>query len=184
MAIRSVIITPDSPLNREVERLIQEQFPENEQSTMDDLAYWLSLGISDYRGYLDGDQFVGFTFIICTEKMVFGLYLATDGKLHSKGYGSQIMNIVREIVKDRVFCFNIEALEASAENEEQRVRRLRFYERLNLRPTGYAVKYEVPFWVMSNRPEDFSPEELAKIQQLLFGDMAPEIVRIQQDPAE
>ena len=177
MELRSVIIAPGSPLNEDVARLLLEQFPAEEQLTVSDLQEWDEKGIADYRAYLDGEQFVGFTFIIRLEKLAYGMFLATDGRLQSKGYGSRIMDIVaREIVRDRVFCYCIEPLDETAENAEQRQRRLRFYERLGLKLSGYALDFSIPYWIMCNRLEDFDPQEMAKLLVLLFEDETPDII--------
>ena len=177
MELRSVIIAPGSPLNEDVARLLLEQFPAEERYAVSDLQEWVEMGIADYRAYLDGDQFVGFSFVIGLEKLAYGMFLATDEKLHSKGYGSRIMDIVaREIVRDRVFCYCIEPPDETAKNAEQRQRRLRFYERLGLKLSGYALDFIIPYWIMCNRPEDFDPQEMAKLLVLLFEDEAPGIV--------
>lgn len=78
----------------------------------------------------------------------FVLYLATNEQIRSQGYGSMILDEVKQMTGGKECVLHIEALDENAENYEQRIRRKHFYEKNGFHSTGYMykesdVEYEV-----------------------------------------
>lgn len=67
------------------------------------------------------------------------IYLAIDDALRGHGYGSQALNILHEFYAEKKFMVDIELPDHTAKNEEQRVKRKRFYTRAGYRET--EIKY-------------------------------------------
>lgn len=83
--------------------------------------------------YYDGDDFVGFTYSLEGEDLVFLCFLAVEARHHSKGYGGQIIEKVRQRAGERPLLLSIEPMdETDAANYDQRLRRLAFYKRNGL----------------------------------------------------
>jgi ribosomal protein S18 acetylase RimI-like enzyme len=57
------------------------------------------------------------------------LYLAVDGSLRGKGYGSRVLSQIKAEKPGQRTVLNIEPLDEKAPNAEQRRKRLAFYER-------------------------------------------------------
>lgn len=62
-----------------------------------------------------------------TEKMVFILHLAVSNEIHSKGYGSKILNHLKVLYRRKEIALNIEPVDEKAEKYGQRIRRVEFY---------------------------------------------------------
>ena len=76
------------------------------------------------------EVFIGFTYAICTDNLVYLLFLAVKESKQSQGYGSQILGQVREEAGERPCVLTIEPMdEEQVSNRSQRLKRLAFYER-------------------------------------------------------
>ena len=89
--------------------------------------------------------------------MAFVLYLAVNGEERGKGYGSQILDILKSAYVDKAIVLNIEPIDENAPNAEQRKSRLRFYNRNGSRlcTTTYAQDFGdyVAFMLLANEKE-------------------------------
>ena len=132
----------------------------------------------DYFGYYDeGNRFCGFSYVIHTEKMAFILYLAVDGTMHSKGYGSEIMRQIIKHHESREIVLNCEPMADYAENAEQRLRRIRFYERLGLKVTEYQYVEggDFPYAIMSSRSPFSVDEYKTLLKKFSLGTFNPDV---------
>ena len=171
MELKSIKVQPQSKEFDEVARLIQSEFPKDEQSSLTRLSDRLKNPAFDCTAYYDGDEFVGFTYNIVSERAVFGLYTAIRRDIQSQGYGSAIQREIQQRVAGREFTFNIEVPKDGYDNTEQRKKRLRFYERLGFAPTGYRTLYgNVEYWVMSNHGTDFDRDAFEELFLNLLGE--------------
>ena len=127
MSLRLKRISRNSKDINELKRLYSESFPVDEQ-----LPFWILLWKSkkefvDFFAFYDNHQLVGFTFLIYNTDLTFVLYLAIDDKYRSKGYGSMALSKIKEYYPDNRIVLNIELVDDSTENYEQRLRRKKFY---------------------------------------------------------
>ncbi len=107
-----------------------------------------------FEAYYDGDGgFAGLSYVMSHGRLAYVLYLAVDDSVRSRGYGSQILSLIRRRSPESSIVLDIEPVEPGADNYEQRVRRLAFYQRNGLSPTPlmcrdgqgrYAVVSEDP----------------------------------------
>ena len=135
MSLRTVDIRTDTALAEKVRQLYMQSFPKEEL-----LPWWLLRLHAHRKGFaltafLDGDQLCGFTSSIDGENMHFLLYFAVAEDLRGKGYGSAILNMLKQ--KYDTVILNIEPLVDDAPNLDQRQRRYRFYRKNGFRDTGY-----------------------------------------------
>lgn len=174
-------LRPWSPECKEVKRLLQISFPEEEQYSMGQLFRWSMKKTGDFFAFLDGDRVIGFTMCFHTEKMVFGLFLAIDPELRSKGYGTAILKGLEERFHGTEITFHIEAPDEPAPNQEQRIRRLKLYERLGYRYTGYSFVDDSRYWIMSDRGENFDKDAYLELFRTVSGGrMVPELERVER----
>ena len=170
MELKIIKVEPDSPLNEKVDRLLNKVFPKTERYSMDELKFWSTFDTVEYKAFLDGNTFVGFYYIFQTEKMIWGLYLAVEPSLQSKGYGSAVIKQYMQLFADKEIVFGIEVPDENADNAEQRIRRLKLYERHGLNHTGYSYFIDSDkYWLMSSKGKDFDKEEFLKLYGFLTG---------------
>ena len=115
-------ICPLTPTFRKVASLYEAAFPVEERLPLRQLS-WNSLkNGQSFLAYFDQEVFTGFTYAICTNNLVYLLFLAVEESKQSQGYGSQIL-------ARRPCVLTIEPMdEEDASNRTQRLKRLAFYE--------------------------------------------------------
>ena len=123
-------IYPLTPTFKKVASLYEAAFPVEERLPLWQLS-WNSLkNGQSFLAYFDQGVFIGFTYAICTDNLVYLLFLAVKESKQSQGYGSQILAQVREEAGERPCVLTIEPMdEEQVSNRVQRLKRLAFYER-------------------------------------------------------
>ena len=122
-------IYPLTPTFKKVASLYEAAFPVEERLPLWQLS-WNSLkNGQSFLAYFDQEVFIGFTYAICTDNLVYLLFLAVEESKQSQGYGSQILAQVREEAGERPCVLTIEPMdEEDVSNRTQRLKRLAFYE--------------------------------------------------------
>lgn len=133
-------VTPTLPDYQSVVKMYHEAFPANEQLPLWYLQFLtLRRGIS-FSAYYDDDQIVGMIYTTKTQNTIFVLYLATNARIRSRGYGTKILQqLIRENPNQEI-VLNIEPQDVSADNADQRAKRLRFYQKNGFMLTGYVIE--------------------------------------------
>lgn len=90
--------------------------------------------------YYDNEIFCGFTYTSQINNNIFVLYLAVTDKIRAKGYGSQILNTIKNNNQSSTIYLNIETLVKNAENYEQRIKRYNFYLKNGFQSTDKLIK--------------------------------------------
>lgn len=144
----------------EIKSLFVTAFPENERLPMW-LLRFLSRGKNvRFEAFYDAERFCGLAYTIHSEKMIFLVYLAVDDRLRSKGYGTRILHWLKKRANGKAVVLNVEAPDKSADNYEQRVKRLAFYGRNNVHKTSYLLKVRKDtYHILSTHPQ-FPLDEL------------------------
>ena len=92
--------------------------------------------------FLDGDTFAGMTFLLTFEDITHILYLAVSQDLRDKGYGSAILQKIRELYQGQRIIADLELPEANIPNEAQRKKRTAFYEKNGYVFTDIVYRWE------------------------------------------
>ena len=81
--------------------------------------------------------------------MVYVFFLAIEEDKRGKGYGSEVLETIKDMYKDRIVTLAIEdTVDIDASNYEQRINRLAFYKKngfkqLDIRVKELSVVYEL-----------------------------------------
>ncbi len=122
----------------------------------------------DFNVYYDQDLFVGILFTIESKDTLFVFYIAVNDKIHSKGYGSKLLNILFEKYPNKPITLFIETMEdKECENYEQRVKRLSFYERNGFIHTGIKAGFKKPFVDILSTDTDYTVEKAKKLMKFM-----------------
>ena len=122
-------VTRDAPWFPQVKALYESAFPANERIPIKRL---LDDKIKrEFWAFFDGDLFCGFSNSITHGSITNIIYFAVVPELRSRGYGSKILQAIREQHPDTRIVVDIEVEEDSkdAEELERRNRRRDFYQR-------------------------------------------------------
>ena len=169
------------PQKGPVKRLYCSAFPREEQ-----MPWWLLRLISLRRdmgitAYYEEDRFCGMTVTVGVEEYLFVLFFAVADHCRGRGYGSEILALLKRENPNRPIVLNVEPLDEKAENAAQRVSRMRFYERNGFFDTGYNID-EVggTFRVLSNAPLNVDAYR-GVFARLSYGFWKPYIRKVEED---
>ncbi len=111
----------------------------------------------DFKVYYEGDLFIGILFTIESKDTLFVFYIAINDEIHSKGYGSKLLNVLFEKYPEKAITLFIETMDdKNAKNYEQRVKRLAFYERNGFIHTGIKAGFKTPFVDILSTDKDYN----------------------------
>lgn len=163
---------------QEIKSLLCRAFPKDEQTPMWMLRILALRKSMDFSAYYDGETFCGISYTVSTDDLVFVLYLAVNDNIRSKGYGSAILQCMKQKYASKVIALNIEPLEPDADNYAQRIRRFEFYAKNGFTDTGCQIsdgrcKYQI--LATTDQFQTVIAEYKAAIKKLSFGLRSPEI---------
>jgi len=123
-------------------------FPEYERLLFWLLVYKSKKKNSDFYAIYDDSEYIGLLYLTFYKDIVYIFYLAIDPLHQSKGYGSKILQYLRKIYQDKRLLLNIEEVDSSADNYEQRFKRKRFYEKNGFRNTNFGIKKNITYEIL------------------------------------
>lgn len=134
--------------HRNVKRLYKRAFPFKERFPYFVLRVLTRLKFIEVLAFYEEAQLCGFAYIIVQEKVVFIMYLAVAENFLNRGYGSQILSLIKQRYQSKTIILDIEKLDDKAANATQRIRMLNFYLRNGFYETNHyftmrGVEYEI-----------------------------------------
>lgn len=157
---------------QEVIELYHSCFPPEGKFPFDQLMNLSTRRDVEFLAYYDHQIFVGFTFSIIGSQSVFVLYFAVIKKLRNRGYGSEILNLLKERY-EKVINLNIEALDPQCDNMNERLRRYVFYKKNGFMNTHYRLLLSHGEYAILSTP-GFDMESYKQTIQI-FNKQLPEI---------
>jgi len=135
--------------------LYHTAFPPIEQIPEDFFQASIRIDGASITAYYAGNAFVGFTHAIETEHFLFLYFFAVKSELRSQGFGSEIIrNHLMKHYPGKPIVLNVEAPDNAAEDNEFRLKRIAFYQRVGFVPLKQNFYDErVLFRILSTSPE-------------------------------
>ena len=159
MNLRVESITKNSKEVDNIKELFYKSFPKNEQMPLWFLLQKARMDFVDFLAIYDDNVFVGFTYLVTNKNLTFVLYLAVNDKIRSKGYGRRVLSVIKKKYPNNRIILNIEAIDETSSNYEQRVKRKNFYTRNGFKNSNLVIKEsKVLYEVMINN-NDVTKEE-------------------------
>lgn len=116
-----------------------------------------------YLVFYEGKTIVGIMYTIETKKLNYLLYLVVNPELRSKGYGSKMLEWLKNRSQDKPVALDIEIIDDKASNYGQRLKRLTFYERNGFHSTNYNIFYEDQYYTVLTNNENFEIKDLVDL---------------------
>lgn len=165
--LKAVAVSKKLKEYKGIKSLMCRAFPKNEQIPMW-LLHILAIRKSvEFSAYYDEDLFCGISYTVSNEELVFILYLAVNDKIHSKGYGSAILQCIKQRFSNKAIALNIEPLDPKSDNYAQRIKRFEFYLKNGFVDTHYQI--------LATTTQFPIKEYKLTIKQLSFGLYSPQI---------
>lgn len=160
----------------QVAQLQATAFPPEECWTMDEILDLAQSPSIEYKTFWNGDQLCAIMFYDAGDTMVYLFYLAVSPELRSQGLGARLLRWMREVHPSHSIVLNIESPYIGAENEDQRLRRLGFYERNGFRRVPVRLKDDTGLYDILTSGGFDGSEYLTLIEELGFGPYGPTLV--------
>ena len=146
---------------KQIKKLYKTAFPFYERAPFPLLMKRTDNGRDSFYAVMDENSFIGLVYTIECEKMVYVFFLAVIEESRGKGYGTKMLEKIREMHGEKPITLMIEDTEEkNAKNMDERIRRLKFYEengfkRLHIKINEAGVRYELLGTDYSVTQEDF-----------------------------
>ena len=150
LTVRPVVKSDSS--YAQVTALYKEAFPFKERFSLLTLRLVARKKEVDFLAYFDAtskdDRLVGLSYTIAAGDYLYILYLAVNKELRGGSWGTRILDSLKQQFPHKQLVLEIEPLDKTADNYEQRLARLGFYERNGFKRVGYdffegKVRYTV-----------------------------------------
>lgn len=125
---------------RNVKRLYKTAFPVDQRVPFWSLRLRSNMNGMEIVAYYDEDVFCGFACLLATENAVYLYYIAVAEGLRGKGYGTQILDDLKQRHPEKTIALDIEARDPGANDNEKRAARRAFYLDNGFKPSGYGFK--------------------------------------------
>ena len=136
----------------EIINLYNSSFPENERRNFQELIDENSKGM-EFLAFYENDVFIGFITILNCKNISHIIYFAVHENLRGQGYGSKILNIIKEIKLSQKILADLEKINFSKENNNQRIKRENFYIKNGFQKTNiYYIWNDETYNIFSNTP--------------------------------
>lgn len=169
-----------APNKAQIKNLYLAAFPKEERLPWWLLRYWPALGRSELTAYYDGDTSCGFTFTATEGEVLYVMFFAVDGEIRGQGYGSAILDYLKQNNPGKTILLNVELLDENAPNNGERIRRMAFYKKNGFCDTGYNIR-EVGgvFRVLSSTSKMDADAYRRVFLKLSYGLWKPEIKKVE-----
>lgn len=156
--------------------LYHRAFPDNERAPMQTLLKRSLNGKGRFMAVYDDNQWVGLLHVITYKELSYAMYLAIDEKWRGCGYGSAILQYLKEN-EGHTVMLSIEEVDTKYDNYHQRISRKHFYlkngfKEMNFFFTEYGVRYEMLYYGKYLEPHcydelmlDFAGEKYKEIRE-------------------
>ena len=91
MSLTTIAVTKRLADYPAIQALYQRAFPRAEQVPWSWLMFKAKRSRARFTAYYDGEDLVGFTYLIVGHNVNYLMYLAVNDRIRSKGYGTQIL---------------------------------------------------------------------------------------------
>lgn len=175
--MRLVKITGDFEDKEKLYALNDEAFPKEERIPSEKLLALLGELDCDAWAFYE-DTFVGFAILLSDSSLqeAYLSYFAVDSAYRSKGYGGTALTKLAEVYSGYQIVLDMERMDDSAENYEQRLRRLAFYERNGYRRAKVGFRYfGMDLEIMCSQGAFREQEFRQLLERIRLPDFAPEL---------
>ena len=138
-------------------------FPKNERFPFVGLLAMALQKRVNLQAVYDHDDFIGLIFWTYAEKIIYIGYLAVDPVWRGKGYGSQILNLMKQHHPNQEIVLDIEPVIKTAKNYSQRINRLLFYKHNGFKLTQDNLVDEGGHYVILSSDKHFKKCNLSQL---------------------
>ena len=159
----------DIKKNKKVTKIYNEAFPKDERIPIWLLKILARKNKAKFYGIYDNEKFVGLVYNIFYKDIVFVFYLAIDKATRGQGYGTKVLDSIKEKYKNYRIILCIEPVDENSDNYEQRVKRKNFYLKNGFKDSNYTIKERNIIYEMLYYNENVTSQEFQELMKNYFG---------------
>lgn len=167
--MKMVKVTKKSDDYAASKRLYKKAFPAKERA-----PFWILMNknrppVTDFWAFHDKNQYVGFTYIVKYQELVYIFYLAMETDKRGRGYGTKAIEALKTHYAGKRIFLALETLDKTADNYEQRVKRHAFYKKCGLSDIPYQLKEASVIYSLMGIGRPVEPEEYRAMMENYLG---------------
>ena len=137
--LEKVLFNEESNIREDVANLLVTAFPSDERPPVDIFFKNLIINKEHTRliAYYDNNTFIGFTSLVFYKEICYLFFLAVSPTLRHKGYGSQILEMIKKDYQDYIILLAFEEVDPKYDNYEERKNRKTFYLNHGFKDNGF-----------------------------------------------
>lgn len=130
----------------------------------------------DFLAYYDKGKFCGITYSVENEHMLYVMYLAVNDKIRGKGFGTAILDKMKEKCKGKPIALEAEFPSEDSVNLSQREKRLKFYRKNGFSDTSFILSSGGEKYMILCDTDKFTIDDYTHIlKSLSYGLYKPKI---------
>lgn len=150
-------------------KLYNEAFPRDERIPIWLLKILARKDKAKFYGIYDNGKFVGLIYNIFYRDIVFVFYLAIDKKTRGQGYGSKVLDSIKQKYSKCRIALCIEPVDKNSNNYGQRIKRKNFYIKNGFKDSNYTIKERNIIYEMLYYNENVILQEFEEMMKIYFG---------------
>ncbi|MQS90103.1 GNAT family N-acetyltransferase [Companilactobacillus mishanensis] len=123
----------------EIKNLFKTAFPHEERTPWLFLRFRTLNDNIQFLAFYDNKQFVGLSYVITWKDITYVFYLAVNAKSRSHGYGGEILKQITNMYPNNRIFLCAEKPDDTASKDDQKHRRIRFYNRNGFVQNDYTL---------------------------------------------
>ncbi|MCU6039277.1 GNAT family N-acetyltransferase [Clostridioides difficile] len=124
------------------EELNNEAFPDEERMSIQEMLNLVQSKKIEVSALYDKQQFIGFYVLVIENHIGYILFLAISPEQRSKGYGGKALSLMKKQYPNCQIVLDMETIEDSTPNLQQRILRKQFYLQNGFYETEYLMEYK------------------------------------------
>ena len=161
-----------------IKALYLSAFPPEERPPFFLMRYGARFGNGDMLSVYDGEEFVGFAYVVSDERAAYLFFFAIEERFRGKGYGSAVLLALKKRYAGKVLFLAREQLDERAENHPERVRRHRFYLKNGFSDLSVKIKEMTVIYDTMGFGGDIEPRAYARLMKKWCGPLVFYAMRI------
>lgn len=152
---------------KKTKKLYNEAFPEDERIPIWILKILSRKNKAKFYSIYDKTKFIGLVYNIYYKNIVFIFYFAINKEYRGQGYGSKIIEIIKQKYSNSRIILSIEQIDENSSNYKQRIKRKEFYLKNGFKESNYTIKEKGIIYEMLYYNENDKSVELQEFQEMM-----------------
>lgn len=150
-------------------KLYNEAFPKDERIPIFLLKILARKNKAKFYGIYDREKFVGLIYNIFYKDIAFVFYLAIDKGRRGQGYGSKVLESIKQKYGNHRIILCIEPIDKNSDNNEQRIKRKKFYIKNGFKDANYTIKERNVVYEMLYYKQNITLQEFQELMKNYLG---------------